>query len=72
MTPATIEIGKKAPKFKLKDQDDRATSLADLEGAAAGIEGTTGCGSVPCYLTSARTGQDVETLFRRLAEMVTG
>ena len=32
--------------------------------------GTTGCGSVPCYLSSARTGQEVETLFRRLAEMV--
>ena len=47
-------------------------SLAEIEGAAKAIEGQTGCGSVSCYLTSARTGQDVETLFRRLAEMVTG
>ena len=51
---------------------EQRVTLADLEGAAARIEGATGCGSVPCYLSSALTGQDVEALFRRLAEMVTG
>ena len=52
--------------------DEQQVTLADLHAAAARIEGATGCGSVPCYLSSARTGQDVETLFRRLAERVTG
>ena len=52
--------------------DEQQVTLADLEGAAVAIERSTGCGSVSCYLTSARTGQDVETLFRRLAETVTG
>lgn len=52
--------------------DEQQIALEDLEGAAAAIESATGCGSVPCYLTSALTGLDVETLFRRLAEMVTG
>jgi small GTP-binding protein len=52
--------------------DDLQLTLEDLERAAAAIEAETGCGSVPCYLSSALTGQDVETLFRSLAEMVTG
>ena len=52
--------------------DEQQVSLADIESAAKAIEGETGCGSVSCYLTSARTGQDVETIFRRLAEMAIG
>jgi len=52
--------------------DERQIALADLEGAAAEIERATGCGSVPCYLTSALTGEGVETLFRSLAERVSG
>ena len=52
--------------------DEQQVTLADLEGAAAAIEGEMGCGSVPCYLTSALTGREVETLFRRLADQVTG
>ena len=52
--------------------DEQQATLADLEAMAAKIEGATGGGSVPCYLSSALTGQDVEALFRRLAEMVTG
>jgi small GTP-binding protein len=50
--------------------DEQQITLADLEGAAEAIEAATGCGSVSCYATSARTGQDVETLFRYLAERV--
>ena len=41
-----------------------------MQAAREAIEAATGCGSVSCYATSARTGQDVETLFRYLAEMV--
>jgi len=52
--------------------DEQQVTLAELEGAAAAIEDETGCGSVPCFLTSALTGQEVETLFRRLADQVTG
>ncbi len=52
--------------------DEQQITLADLEGASAAISEATGCGSVACYLTSARTGLDVENLFRRLAEMVIG
>jgi len=51
---------------------EQRVTLADLEGAAAEIEGEMGCGSVPYYLTSALTGQEVETLFRRLADHVIG
>jgi len=51
---------------------ERQIMLEDLGGAAAEIERTTGCGSVPCTLTSALTGQEVEMLFRRLALMVIG
>jgi small GTP-binding protein len=50
---------------------EQQVTWADLEGAAARIEAATGCGRVPCYLSSALTGQEVEALFRRLAEMVT-
>ena len=50
--------------------DEQRVALADLEGAAAAIEVEMGCGSVPCYLTSALTGQEVEMLFRRLAAQV--
>jgi small GTP-binding protein len=50
--------------------DEQQVTLSDLEAAAAEIEALSACGSVPCYLSSALTGQDVETLFRRLGEMV--
>jgi len=52
--------------------DEQQITLEDLGSAAAEIERATGCGSVPCYLTSALSGLEVETLFRRLALLVAG
>jgi hypothetical protein len=38
-------------------------TLEDIERAAVDLD-------APCYLTSAKTGKDVETLFRHLGQMV--
>jgi small GTP-binding protein len=43
--------------------DQQQLTLEDIERAAADLD-------APCYLTSAKSGKDVETLFRHLGQMV--
>lgn len=57
MGSATIEIGKMAPKFKLKDQDEVAVSLADLAGNWVVLyfypkDDTPGCTTEACEFTA--------------------
>ena len=44
-------------------EDEQVLMLEDIERLAAGL-------GAPCFLTSAKTGQDVEALFRRLGQSV--
>lgn len=48
---------------KLDLADSLRLSAAEVTEYAAGL-------SIPCYLTSARTGDQVETLFRQLGQML--
>lgn len=55
-----------ANKYDLLDQPANASYLttAQVEAVAAEL-------GIPCYLTSAKTGQEVETLFRHLGRLLT-
>jgi small GTP-binding protein len=43
--------------------DEQQLTPAQIEAVAAGL-------SAPCYLTSARTGDEVETLFQHLGQLL--
>jgi peroxiredoxin Q/BCP len=56
MTAQEIEVGKKAPAFKLQDQDEKTVSLADLKGQWVVLyfyprDDTPGCTTEACEFT---------------------
>jgi hypothetical protein len=52
--------------------DQQQLTLADLEQAVKELGGPKEGLETPCYLTSAKTGEAVEALFRDLGRMVIG
>ena len=63
VSPQAVHLVLAANKLDLADQ--RRLSQDDLEQAAARL-------AAPLYLTSARSGDEVEGLFRRLGELLVG
>ena len=57
MTASKIEVGKKAPAFKLQDQDEETVSLAELKGQWVVLyfypkDDTPGCTTEACEFTN--------------------